>query len=229
MPNSKGLAWVHSDGYNTVVVTLGTNENTVQVYDHFNDKLEEYDVEENIAALAVNIHGGIFAHTDETGTKIRIRNISDGEIVQVYNRGKDHAEVTGIAFNEYCMRMVVSSLKTTVHVFAIPKSISDKAIQSLKARNSTITDLSEMENNKNSMLLESRHGSTPGFFGRMIKGEGETSYLKIYVDHPEKYCTIIKNTLTIIRSDGTIHYVDIQEEGGIYATNERKVVTAKLF
>jgi hypothetical protein len=110
--NPKGIAALCSDKVANIVILPGEAEHTVQVYDSLRDEpVEIFDVEEEISVLEANINGGVFAHTDKNGSKIKLRYINNGELIQVYNRGKNHVEVTSIIFNELCMRMAVASKK----------------------------------------------------------------------------------------------------------------------
>lgn len=185
MDNPNGVSAISSDDFgNTVVVLPGLSKHEVQVYDtSVADKIDAFRIDEDPVCLAANINGGVFAHTDIKGYTIKLRRLNSGELIQTYNRGSEIAEVTNIAINDYCSRMAIASNKTTIHVFALPKEISDSVIEILKSRGSVISDFSEdSAANKKSSLLESRHGAMPGFFGRMLGKEGEYSYLKIYVD-----------------------------------------------
>jgi hypothetical protein len=229
--NPKGIAALCSDKVANIVILPGEAEHTVQVYDSLRDEpVEIFDVEEEISVLEANINGGVFAHTDKNGSKIKLRYINNGELIQVYNRGKDHVEVTSIIFNELCMRMAVASKKQTVHVFALPKELSKFAIERVASRQSIISDYIDPEAaNKNSSLLESRYGATPGYFGKLFHGEGEQSYLKVHINFPDKSIAIYKKNLVIARTDGIVQYVDIQAEGKLYDTDEEAVKIVKLF
>lgn len=164
------------------------------------------------------------------GNLLKVRYIADGALIKTFNRGKDPVEVTCIAFNDLCMRMAVASKKETVHVFALPKEISEFATARTKSRESVVSDFLDVEDlNNNSSLLESRHGHNPSYFGKLFRGEGETSYLKVYVDHPDKLITISHKQLVIARPDGIVQHVNIQCQGKLYETDEEKVKKQKLF
>ena len=208
----------------------GSVEETVQIYNTATEVLCEFELEETPAILSGNAYGRIFAYTCSSGNLIKIMSLEDGKLVKTYNRGKDKAEITSISFNTACIRMAVSSNKSTVHVFSLPKELYEKAASNYK--NKVICDSldSEFSAAKASInLLESRHGASPGLFQRYILGsEGEASYLKVYVDYPEKICTIYKNFLVILRADGVVHYIDVQEEGK-YNFDHKKIKTVELF
>lgn len=125
------------------------------------------------------------------------------------------------------MRMVVVSEKETVHVFSLPKELSQQAISRIQNRDSFASIQSQ--NSNYNPLLESRHGGGPGFFGKLWGKEGESSYLKLYVDHKDKICAIVNKKLVIVRKDGIVHYIDIQAKGKYFDSDKDNVETVELF
>lgn len=195
-------------------------EKTVQIYDTTTEEHIVVNLDDHPVALEGNIHGGVFAWASKGGTQMFLHKVDDGTLFMTLNRGKSHAEITSISFDKYCFRMAVCSTKDTVHVYALPKELAlkDKTVEELK--DSTFSN----ENSLPANLLESRYNTRAGLLSKFMYGDGEWSYLKIYVPHPSKICAIEGNNLYILQDDGIMHTIDVQCEGSYY-TNSKEVKT----
>jgi hypothetical protein len=220
-PNTKGTGCLLSYKNRNVVILRGISEKTVQVYDTEKEIVLMFDVGIVPAYLSGNIHGEIFAFTDESGTEIKLHKITDGTHFRTFFRGAKASEITSIAFDKYCLRMAVASTTDTVHVFSLPKELALCGKSEEELKQSIQTDESENCNSKSipEALLESRINEKRGFFGAFIQGSShEKSYLKAYIDSSEKQVAIHGNKLLILTKEGELFSMDVQLEGHVYPT-----------
>lgn len=229
-PNPNGIGLLFSPTLKKDVVIL-PNGSKVIIYDSSKDDTIEHDVGEEVHVLAGNAFGGIFAYANKDGQKIQVHKIDDGSLINMYNRGKEPVEITSISIDMLCSRMAVASKKETIHVFSLPKGLVEIKPLEEEGKDSIYSQISEdTQPTIPKEMLESRHGSTDGFLSRFIGigSTGERSYLKLSVDYPDKVCSIIGQNLVIIRSDGKMHSIDIQNEGK-FSESSDEVETSQMF
>lgn len=229
--NPDGIGNVYSYKKRNVVILPGTTETSIQIYDSNTAETSEYDVGVKPSIVAANIHGEVFAFVDVTGTDIKLHHLKDGTFYKSFTRGKEHVKVTSIVFHKFCIRMALVSTKETVHVFSLPKelALNDMTEEELKEelgkqiKKSYDSEEQEDVNSKSlpASLLESRVNQRAGFFGTYVLGTtGEYSYLKVYINCPNKSCTIVGDKLKIITSEGNLYSISIQCEGSVYENSQ---------
>lgn len=219
--NETGIGCLLSYKQRNVAILPANTENAAQIYDSETGEVNEFDIGVKPIVLSGNLHGEVFAYADQTGTAIRIHKINDGTLVKEFDRGTSHVEITSIAFDKFCFRMAITSKKETVHVFSLPKKLAFNGKSPEEVKKSFVP--SDYENDKSlpSSLLESRVNERPGLFKQLIYGsKSDKSYLKVYIESPNKTWSIVDGKLLILTDTGNLYSIDIQEKGSYYSTSK---------
>ncbi|KAF1988864.1 SVP1-like protein 2 [Aulographum hederae CBS 113979] len=118
-----------------VVVVLGRNAGQVRVTDlpHATNTRFFPVHNSSIRALTLSTDETLFATASEKGTLIRVWSTKDGAKIGEYRRGMDPATIYSIAISPSCLHMAVTSDKSTLHVFALPKRVEAMRAERAKA------------------------------------------------------------------------------------------------
>eukprot|EP01096_Ripella_sp_DP13-Kostka_P017064 TRINITY_DN8626_c0_g1_i1.p1 TRINITY_DN8626_c0_g1~~TRINITY_DN8626_c0_g1_i1.p1 ORF type:complete len:339 (-),score=109.82 TRINITY_DN8626_c0_g1_i1:21-1037(-) len=114
--NYKGLC-VMSSGEETVIACPGVINGHVQIFRENTDPLQFKVHENSLAHMALNTEGTLLATTSEKGTLIRVWDTTNGQLMCEFRRGSERAKIYSIAFHRNSRWIVVSSDKSTIHIF----------------------------------------------------------------------------------------------------------------
>lgn len=162
--------------------------------------------ESKVACLSINKNGTLLATSSENGTKIRLFNLNDGELISIFKRGTKSVSMKCITFSSNNIFFGCISDVGTIHIFSIfniTKKLNDNSNNNIEQSNKE----KEKDNNKNNQIEENEPKNRKSLFGK-IGGifniaEYERNFAKFKIQ--EEYgllCFGKDNTIVVITKEG---------------------------
>ncbi len=154
--NIYGACSIAKDPENYLFAWPDTNIGYIElkIFSNENELIEENDIkkyhhikahENTIEIIEINFNGTKFSSASDKGTIIRVFNIQDDTLLHEFRRGTEQAIIYNISFDLNDTLLVVSSNRSTVHLFAIiDKNDPNKGNKELKNKKSMFKGISKM-------------------------------------------------------------------------------------
>ena len=118
--NEKGASAISYDKDIFVLLSLSTEPGTIRMENYSNEEIKVAQIHENpIYIVAVDFIGSIGASASEQGTIIRVFDCTTLEVLHELRRGTSPAQISSIGFSPQSNMLVVSSNKSTIHVWKL--------------------------------------------------------------------------------------------------------------
>lgn len=127
--NPKGLCVLCPSSNNSLLAFPARKTGHVQIVDLANTERAPIDIsahEGSLACICLNLQGTRMATASETGTLIRVFDVSTGELLSELRRGSGNANIFCINFNNDSSLLCVSSDHWTVHIFEVEDTKKNK-------------------------------------------------------------------------------------------------------
>eukprot|EP00002_Diphylleia_rotans_P040320 TRINITY_DN9529_c0_g1_i1.p1 TRINITY_DN9529_c0_g1~~TRINITY_DN9529_c0_g1_i1.p1 ORF type:complete len:351 (+),score=66.11 TRINITY_DN9529_c0_g1_i1:61-1113(+) len=135
--NPKGLCCVSTDASAYVLACPGLQKGYVHIELYDTKKVVVISAHDNnLTAMALNQEGTKLATASEVGTLLRIFNTQTGELIQELRRGMEKTVICSLSFSFDTKFICVSSVKGTVHVFAVVKEDAEPVTRAQSVQNS---------------------------------------------------------------------------------------------
>ena len=120
--NERGIAAISYDKDIFVMLTLCNTFGSVRMENFYSGEVKTASIHENpIYILAVDINGHYGASASAQGTIIRVFECSRLEPLYELRRGTSPAQISSIAFSPLQNYLLVTSNKSTIHVWKLEK------------------------------------------------------------------------------------------------------------
>lgn len=169
-----------------------------------------------ISYISMNNDGTLLATASDKGTIIRLFQVSSGNILQEFRRGKEKAEINYITFNNLSKFMAATSDRGTIHIWSLSdyNKQSKETIQMIPDENINKNAKEEDENGtpkNNSSIFKNLPGFlTGGFF------KSDWSFAQVRLSDQKSICAFVTdNILVTISSQGKYYEakVDLKKGG----------------
>lgn len=122
--NEKGAGAISFDKDIFVLLSLSSEPGSIRMENYSNEEVKVAQIHENpIHIVAIDFIGSVGASASEQGTIIRVFDCNSLEVLHELRRGTSPAQISSIGFSPLGGMLVVSSNKSTVHVWKLEKKV----------------------------------------------------------------------------------------------------------
>ena len=207
--NEIGAIGINTDPNFTVMGFPTNPEGFIKV--KFYEKSQEVDINAHdsiISCISINSDGTLVAVASNKGQIIRLFCVSDGQFIEEFRRGKEKANISCIAFDEYSSWMGVCSERGNVHIFSMGnawKLIKENG----EERTKIPPNEEELPKNEVSFLRKLPNFLTGGAF------DGDKSFAKVKVESQNAICAIFQDHIIIVvTSSGKFYQATLDTKKG---------------
>ena len=177
----------------------------------FYEKSQEVEINAHdsmITYICINSDGTLVATASNKGQIIRVFCISNGNFIEEFRRGKEKANISCIAFDEYSSWMGVCSERGVIHIFSMG-NVWNKIKESGEERTKMPANEEELPKNESSFLRKLPNFLTGGAF------DGDKSFAKVRIEEQQAICAIFPDhDIIAITSSGKFYHAKLNAKKG---------------
>ena len=207
--NELGAIGINTDPNFTVMGFPINNEGFIKV--KFYEKSQETDINAHdslISFISINSDGTLVSTASSKGQIIRVFLVSNGQFLEEFRRGKEKANISCIAFDEYSSWMGVCSERGDIHIFSMG-NVWKIAKENGEERTKIPPNEGELPKNESSILRKLPSFLTGGAF------DGDKSFAKVRIEEQQAICAIFPNyDIIAITSSGKFYQAKLNPKKG---------------
>ena len=207
--NEFGAMGINTDPNFTVIGFPVSSLGFIKV--KFYEKSQEVEINAHdsmITYICINSDGTLVATASNKGQIIRVFCISNGNFIEEFRRGKEKANISCIAFDEYSSWMGICSERGVVHIFSMGNAwniVKEKG----EERTKIPPNEEELPKNQTSFFRKLPNFLTGGAF------DGDKSFAKVRIESQNAICAIFPDhNIIVITSSGKFYHAKLDVKKG---------------